>query len=87
MQWLLAKLASQIKLAETEMQEGNSIEGASSTFRESILFPEEEKMIHSAMYVPFKKTKWRISIDPVSPSKASIHVAFSQKHYFVLLGS
>ncbi|KAF7072421.1 hypothetical protein CFC21_077553 [Triticum aestivum] len=49
MQWLLAKLASQIKLAETEMQEGNLIEGASSTFRESILFPEEEKMIHSAI--------------------------------------
>lgn len=49
MQWLLAKLASQIKLAEAEMQEGNSLEGASSTFRESILFPEEEKMIHSAI--------------------------------------
>jgi len=49
-----AKLASQIKLAETESQEGNSLEGASSTFRESILLPDEEKMIHDAMYVPFQ---------------------------------
>lgn len=49
MQWLLAKLASQIKLAETELQEGNSLEGASSTFRESILLPEEEKIIHNAV--------------------------------------
>ncbi|RCV11569.1 hypothetical protein SETIT_2G196300v2 [Setaria italica] len=49
MQWLRAKLASQIKLAQTESQEGNSFEGASSTFRESILLPEEEKMIHDAI--------------------------------------
>jgi len=54
MQWLRAKLSSQIKLAETESQEGNSLEGASSTFRESILLPDEEKMIHDAMYVPFQ---------------------------------
>ncbi|XP_039795103.1 malonyl-CoA decarboxylase, mitochondrial-like isoform X2 [Panicum virgatum] len=49
MQWLRAKLASQMKLAETESQEGNSLEGASSTFRESILLPDEEKMIHDAI--------------------------------------
>jgi len=54
MQWLRAKLASQMKLAETESQEGNSLEGDSSTFRESILLPDEEKMIHDAMYVPFQ---------------------------------
>ncbi|CAN6166856.1 unnamed protein product [Urochloa humidicola] len=49
MQWLRAKLASQIKLAEAESQEGNSLEGARSTFREFILLPEEEKMIHDAI--------------------------------------
>ncbi|KAL6655634.1 hypothetical protein ACP70R_006460 [Stipagrostis hirtigluma subsp. patula] len=49
MQWLLAKLASQIKLAEAESQEGDSLGGASSTFRESILLPDEEKMIHDAI--------------------------------------
>jgi len=49
MQWLLAKLASQIKLAETELQERNSLEGAGSTFRESILLPEEEKLIQNAV--------------------------------------
>uniref|UniRef100_A0A0D9XRA5 Malonyl-CoA decarboxylase C-terminal domain-containing protein n=1 Tax=Leersia perrieri TaxID=77586 RepID=A0A0D9XRA5_9ORYZ len=48
MQWLLAKLASQIKLAEAELQDGN-LSGVSSTFRESILLPEEEKMIHDAV--------------------------------------
>lgn len=53
MQWLLAKLASQIKLAETESQEEKSLEGASSAFKESILLPNEEKMIHDAVYVPF----------------------------------
>ena len=50
MQWLLAKLASQIKLSEAESQEGNSL-GACSTFKETILLPEEERMIHDAMYV------------------------------------
>lgn len=55
MQWLHAKLASQIKLSETELQEGNSLEGASSIFRESILLPEEEKMIRDAVYVPFQE--------------------------------
>uniref|UniRef100_A0A0E0B2J0 Malonyl-CoA decarboxylase C-terminal domain-containing protein n=1 Tax=Oryza glumipatula TaxID=40148 RepID=A0A0E0B2J0_9ORYZ len=49
MQWLLAKLASQIKLAEAESQDGSLLEGTSSTFRESILFPEEERMIHDAV--------------------------------------
>lgn len=49
MQWLLAKLASQIKLAETESQEGNSLGGASSAFREPVLLPDEEKMIHDAI--------------------------------------
>lgn len=49
MQWLNAKLASQIKLSEAELQEGNSLGGASSTFRESILLPEEEKMICDAV--------------------------------------
>ncbi|KAF0915543.1 hypothetical protein E2562_036696 [Oryza meyeriana var. granulata] len=48
MQWLLAKLASQIKLAEAESQDGN-LSGASSTFRESILLPEEERMIRDAI--------------------------------------
>lgn len=52
MQWLLAKLASQIKLSEAESQEGNSL-GTCSTFRESILLPDEERMIHDATYVPF----------------------------------
>ena len=55
MQWLLAKLASQIKLAETELQEGNSLEGAGSTFRESILLPEEEKLIQNSVYVLFQE--------------------------------
>jgi malonyl-CoA decarboxylase len=50
MQWLLAKLASQIKLSEAESREGNSL-GACSTFKESILLPDEERMIHDAMYV------------------------------------
>uniref|UniRef100_A0A0E0M0U9 Malonyl-CoA decarboxylase C-terminal domain-containing protein n=1 Tax=Oryza punctata TaxID=4537 RepID=A0A0E0M0U9_ORYPU len=49
MQWLLAKLASQIKLAEAESQDGSLLEGTSSTFRESILLPEEERMIHDAV--------------------------------------
>ncbi|KAL6846614.1 hypothetical protein ACP4OV_024062 [Aristida adscensionis] len=49
MQWLLAKLASQIKLAETDSEEENSIAGAGSTFRESILLPDEEKMIRDAI--------------------------------------
>ncbi|KAG8056649.1 hypothetical protein GUJ93_ZPchr0002g23223 [Zizania palustris] len=49
MQWLLSKLAYQIKLAEVELQDGNLSEGASSTFRESILLPEEERMIHDAV--------------------------------------
>jgi malonyl-CoA decarboxylase len=53
MQWLLAKLASQIKLAETESQDGNSLRGASSAFREHVLLPDEEKMLHDAMYVSF----------------------------------
>ncbi|XP_072992434.1 uncharacterized protein [Typha latifolia] len=41
MQWLLSKLSSQIKLSETEIIEKES----SSTFRENILLPDEEKMI------------------------------------------
>ncbi|WVZ64853.1 hypothetical protein U9M48_014318 [Paspalum notatum var. saurae] len=49
MQWLLAKLASQIKLSETESEERNSLGGACSTFRESILLPDEERMIHDAI--------------------------------------
>ncbi|OEL21022.1 Malonyl-CoA decarboxylase, mitochondrial, partial [Dichanthelium oligosanthes] len=49
MQWLRAKLASQIKLAETESQDRNSLGGASSTFREFILLPDEEKTIHDAI--------------------------------------
>lgn len=48
MQWLLAKLASQIKLSEAESREGNSL-GACSTFKESILLPDEERMIHDAI--------------------------------------
>jgi malonyl-CoA decarboxylase len=71
MQWLLAKLASQIKLAEAELQEGNSLGSAGSTFRESILLPEEEKLLQNAVYVPFKEKSGKISPDPVSPS---IHV-------------
>ncbi|KAM0896692.1 hypothetical protein ACQ4PT_023019 [Festuca glaucescens] len=49
MQWILAKLASQIKLAETGLKEGNSLESAGSTFRESVLLPEEEKLLQNAV--------------------------------------
>ncbi|OVA09748.1 Malonyl-CoA decarboxylase [Macleaya cordata] len=47
MQWLLAKLASQLKLAEAESEEEpHSSKGTSgSTFREDILQPEEERAI------------------------------------------
>jgi malonyl-CoA decarboxylase len=69
MQWLLAKLASQIKLAERELQEGNSLEIAGSAFRESILHPEEEKLLQNAMYVPYFHIEiLQISPDPVKPS-------------------
>ncbi|KAK3133261.1 hypothetical protein QOZ80_6AG0534370 [Eleusine coracana subsp. coracana] len=49
MQWLLAKLASQIKLAETESQESNSLGAVSSAFKEPVLLPNEEKMIRDAL--------------------------------------
>ncbi|XP_028792818.1 malonyl-CoA decarboxylase, mitochondrial isoform X2 [Neltuma alba] len=46
MQWLLSKLASQTILAESDTSESLA-EGSSSTFRENILKPEEEKALMS----------------------------------------
>ncbi|KAK4284328.1 hypothetical protein QN277_001179 [Acacia crassicarpa] len=46
MQWLLSKLASQTKLAESDMSQSLA-EGSSSTFWENILKPEEEKALMS----------------------------------------
>lgn len=47
MQWLLSKLASQSKLAETETRgmAHSSAESFGSTFRENILEPEEERAL------------------------------------------
>ncbi|XP_020578301.1 malonyl-CoA decarboxylase, mitochondrial isoform X2 [Phalaenopsis equestris] len=47
MQWLLSKLASQLKFAEVKAEnKTNSSEiGSSSTFKEDILLPEEERLI------------------------------------------
>ncbi|KAG6641773.1 malonyl-CoA decarboxylase, mitochondrial isoform X2 [Carya illinoinensis] len=45
MQWLLSKLASQSKFAEAEDMPESSADGSSSTFRENILEPEEEKAL------------------------------------------
>ncbi|KAJ0965467.1 hypothetical protein J5N97_026605 [Dioscorea zingiberensis] len=47
MQWLLSKLASQLKLAKTETEDSSTSShiGSGSVFRENILLPEEEKMI------------------------------------------
>lgn len=50
MQWLLSKLASQLKLAklESESSEDMSKNESSSTFKENILLEEEERMIIDA---------------------------------------
>ncbi|XP_073100495.1 uncharacterized protein [Elaeis guineensis] len=47
MQWLLSKLASQIKLSKSETENMNDVseKGSISAFRENILLPEEERMI------------------------------------------
>ncbi|OAY73735.1 Malonyl-CoA decarboxylase, mitochondrial [Ananas comosus] len=46
MQWLLSKLASQIKLAEAETEEAKLLDmGSGSAFRESLLLQDEEKII------------------------------------------
>lgn len=47
MQWLLSKLASQSKLAETETggMAHSSAESFGSTFQENILEPEEERAL------------------------------------------
>ncbi|XP_041023285.1 malonyl-CoA decarboxylase, mitochondrial isoform X1 [Juglans microcarpa x Juglans regia] len=45
MQWLLSKLASQSKFAEAEDMPQSSADRCSSTFRENILEPEEEKAL------------------------------------------
>uniref|UniRef100_A0A0E0ERW4 Malonyl-CoA decarboxylase C-terminal domain-containing protein n=1 Tax=Oryza meridionalis TaxID=40149 RepID=A0A0E0ERW4_9ORYZ len=65
MQWLLAKLASQIKLAEAESEDGSLLEGTSSIFRESILLPEEERMIHDAVYLAREKKRGK-ALDAVA---------------------
>lgn len=47
MQWLLSKLASQSKLAESETEDktNSSGERTGCTFREDILHPEEERAL------------------------------------------
>ncbi|KAM0943169.1 putative malonyl-CoA decarboxylase [Dioscorea sansibarensis] len=47
MQWLLSKLASQLKLGKTEAEDASTLShmGSGSVFRDNILLPEEEKMI------------------------------------------
>lgn len=47
MQWLLSKLASQIKLSKSQTENMNDMSegGATSAFRENILLPEEERMM------------------------------------------
>ncbi|XP_072992438.1 uncharacterized protein [Typha latifolia] len=62
MQWLLSKLSSQIKLSETEIIEKES----SSTFRENILLPDEEKMIlDSSIYLLEEKKRGK-ALDAVA---------------------
>ena len=47
MQWLLSKLASQLKLGKTEAEDASTLShmGSGSVFRDNILLPEEENMI------------------------------------------
>lgn len=61
MQWLNSKLASQLKLAESEAGSSDQLENQqSSTFRENILLSHEEKMILDSVGYFFFPTKFLI---------------------------